>query len=63
MYVCYLRKIVHNLNFVGYEVLTAVVIRNSVFSDITPCSSLTFIQLHGVISQKIEHFNVNLYFQ
>jgi hypothetical protein len=31
----------NGLNFVGFHVLTAVVIKTSIFCDITPCSPLT----------------------
>jgi hypothetical protein len=52
--------------FVGFEVLTAVVVKSSIFWDVTPCGPfkvnrrfggaypLTFNGLLGVISQKIE---------
>jgi hypothetical protein len=36
-------------NVVGFEVLTAVIMRNSVFWDITPFSSLQFNQRSGEI--------------
>jgi hypothetical protein len=53
---------------VGFEVLTAVVTKSSIFSDITPCSPLkasrhvptklrlNFNGLHGVASQETELF-------
>jgi hypothetical protein len=42
--------------FLGSEVLMLVVMKSSMFWDITPCSPLTFNGLHGVIWQKIEFF-------
>jgi hypothetical protein len=45
---------------VEFEVLTAAVIKYSIFWDIRLCSpmkvNLTLNRLNGVISQKIEHF-------
>jgi hypothetical protein len=38
---------------VGFEVLTAVVMKSTIFWDIKPCSPLTLNGLHGVISQTI----------
>jgi hypothetical protein len=57
------------LNYVGFEVLTAVVMKSMIFWDITPCrwrryvppkSRLTFNGLHGVISQKMVFFSFTL---
>jgi hypothetical protein len=38
-------------NYIGFEVLTAVVMKSSIFWDISPC-----IPVHGITSQKIELF-------
>jgi hypothetical protein len=57
---------VNNCDFVGFEFLTAVVIKSSIFWDIMPYSSLklrlTFNGLHGVISEKIKRFNCDFIF-
>jgi hypothetical protein len=37
-----------------------VVIKSSIFSDITPCSMLKVNRVHGVISQAIEPFKIFL---
>jgi hypothetical protein len=42
-----------SFTIVGFEILTVVVMKSTVFWDITPCIRLTFNGLHGVISQKI----------
>jgi hypothetical protein len=47
--------------FVGCEVLTAVVMKCTIFWDITPCSRLTLNGLHGVISQKNELLTIILF--
>jgi hypothetical protein len=44
--------------FVGFEVLTAVVMKSIIFCDITPCRPLNVNGLHGVISQKIVLFKL-----
>jgi hypothetical protein len=46
------------LLFVGFEVLTAVVMKSSVFCYLTPCSRLTSNTLHGIYPQKIELFTL-----
>jgi hypothetical protein len=46
--------------YVGFEVFTAVVMKNTIFWDITPCSQLTLNGLHSVISQKMVLFNIDL---
>jgi hypothetical protein len=48
---------INNAHYVGFEVLTAVVMESSAFWDITP--KLTFNGLHGVICQKIKFFNMH----
>jgi hypothetical protein len=40
--------------FVGFEVLTAVVVKSSIFWDIIPCSPLDVNQLHSIITKKID---------
>lgn len=44
------------MNLVGFEILTAVVLKSYMFSK----RRLSFNRLHGVISQKIEHFTNDL---
>jgi hypothetical protein len=43
---------------VGFEVLTAVVTKSTIYWNITPCSPLNVKGLHGVISQKTELFMI-----
>jgi hypothetical protein len=45
----------------GFEVLTAVIMKSSVFWNIMLCSLLTFSGLHGVISQKILYIYIYIY--
>jgi hypothetical protein len=37
----------NNPQFIGFEVLTAVVMKNTIFWDITPCSPLTVNRRFG----------------
>jgi hypothetical protein len=43
-------------NYAGFEVLTRVDMKSSVFWDIMLCSPVKVTALHGVMSQKIELF-------
>jgi hypothetical protein len=40
---------INKIYFVGFEVLTAVVMKSSIFWDITPCSPLKVNRLFGKV--------------
>jgi hypothetical protein len=50
-------KLLNILIYLGFEVLTAVDMKISIFSVIMPCSPLKVSGLYGVMSQKRRLFN------
>jgi hypothetical protein len=42
-----MRIILNYCTFVGFEIVTAVVMKSTIFWDKTPCSRLKFNRLHG----------------
>jgi hypothetical protein len=47
-----------NITFAGFEVLTAVIMKSTIFWNVTLCSPLKVNGLHSVICQKIILFNI-----
>jgi hypothetical protein len=52
-FVMSLQDLVNSFTYVGFEVLTAVVMKSSIFSDITPCSLLKINLCFGRTCRKI----------
>jgi hypothetical protein len=42
--------------YIGFEDITAVVMKSSIIRDVTPCIPLTFNGLYSIIFQKMERF-------